>query len=185
MKRLGTPDLYSPIRITPSNYFRFLEGPSATTIHGREFVVPVDTMKGTQQQVISFSAIPTEGKYYLTYNAINTAEFNFNDSAAVLQTALRLITGLESVVVAGAHTTQFTVTFYGVQSPLAITATNVVGEELDEDIAISAGAGVPFSPIIKRGDKIIHDLYGHLAIDEIVEMCDIGGMVMGYRIRCE
>jgi len=185
IKRLGTPDLYSPIRITPSNYFRFLEGPSSTTIHGREFVIPVDTIKGTQQQVISFSAVPTEGKYYLTYNSINTAQFNFNDAASVLQAALRLISGLDAVVVAGAHTSQFTITFYGVQTPLAITVTEVTGDEVDATISVGEGSGVPLSPIIKRGDKIVHDLYGNLAIDEIVEMCDVGGVAMGYRVRCE
>lgn len=185
VKRLGNPDIYSPARITPSNYFRFLEGPSSTTIHGREFVIPIDTLSGTAQQVVSFSAVPTSGKYYLTYGVTNTAEFNYNDAASVIQAALRLISGLESVVVAGAHTSQFTITFYGVQIPTAITATKVTGQELDANITIAAGAGVQFSPRIQRGDKIIHDLYGSLAIDEVVEMCDIGGTVMGYRVRCE
>lgn len=90
LKRLGSPDLTTACRITPSNYFRFLEGPSSSTIHGREFIIPVDSI------------------------------------------------------------------------------------------------ATPFpAPIIKRTDKIIHDLYGHLAIDEVIEMVDIGGAVIAYRVRTD
>lgn len=89
LKRLGSPDLVTNCRVTPANYFRFLEGPSHTTIRGREFIIPVDSIE------------------------------------------------------------------------------------------------TKFSPVIKRGDKIVHDLYGSMAIDEVIEMPDIGGEIMGWRVRCE
>jgi len=43
----------------------------------------------------------------------------------------------------------------------------------------------PFSPIIKRGDKIGDPTFGSLAIDEINEMVDLGGDILAYRVRCE
>lgn len=89
LKRFGSPDIETPIRITPSNYFRNLEGPSHTIIRGREFIIP-----------------------------------------------------LSSIV-------------------------------------------SPFDPVLKRGDKIIDPVFGSMAIDEITEMCDLGGDVMAYRCRCE
>lgn len=45
LKRLGSPDVTTPIRITPSNYFRNQEGPSQTIVEGREFIVPLDTIE--------------------------------------------------------------------------------------------------------------------------------------------
>jgi hypothetical protein len=42
-----------------------------------------------------------------------------------------------------------------------------------------------FTPVLKKGDKIISDLYGQVTIDELSEMTDVGGDIMGYRIRCE
>lgn len=90
LKRFTTPsDLTSAIRITPSNYFRNLEGPSATIIRGREFIIPV------------------------------------------------------------------------------------------------ASIATPLTPVIKRGDKIVDAVFGSLAIDEITEMYDLGGEIMGYRVRVE
>jgi len=89
LKRLGSPDQTTTCRITPSNYFRNLEGPSHTTIRGREFVIPLDSI------------------------------------------------------------------------------------------------ATKFSPVLKRGDKLVDTQLGSLAIDEIIEMYDLGGEILGYRVRCE
>jgi hypothetical protein len=82
-------DQLTELRITPSNYFRNLEGPSATIIRGREFIIPVDSI-------------------------VNK-----------------------------------------------------------------------FSPVLKRGDKIEDELVGSMALDEITEMHDLGGSILGYRVRVE
>jgi len=89
LKRFGTPDLTTEIRITPSNYFRNSEGPSHTIIRGREFIIPVD-----------------------------------------------------SIV-------------------------------------------TKFTPVLKRGDKVVDTVFGSMAIDEITEMADLGGDIMGFRCRME
>lgn len=44
IKRIGSPDLTTTCRIVPSNYSRNLEGPSHTVIHGREFIIPLDSI---------------------------------------------------------------------------------------------------------------------------------------------
>lgn len=89
LKRLGSPDITTNIRITPSNYFRNLEGPSHTIVEGREFVVPADSIEA------------------------------------------------------------------------------------------------PFTPVFKRGDRIVDATIGVMTVDEIIEVHDLGASVMGYRIRCE
>jgi len=89
LRRLGSPTVETAIRIMPSNYFRFLEGPSQTTIHGREFIISRATIAS------------------------------------------------------------------------------------------------PLTPIIKRGDKIVDSTYGTMAIDEIMEMVDLGGAIIAWRCRCE
>ena len=89
LKRLGSPDTTTDCRITPSNYFRFVEGLSATVIHGREFLIASDSIAS------------------------------------------------------------------------------------------------PFDPVIRRGDKIVDSVYGTMTIDEIIEVCDLGGAIMGYRVRAE
>lgn len=89
IRRFGSPNVDRQCRIMPSNYFRFIEGPSDTVSHGREFI-------------ISRSSISSS-----------------------------------------------------------------------------------LTPNIQRGDALIDTEYGSLAIDEIVEMVDLGGAIMGYRVRCE
>ena len=44
----------------------------------------------------------------------------------------------------------------------------------------------PFSgAIIKKGDRIVDSIHGVIAIDEVIEMPDLGGATMGFRCRCE
>ena len=45
LKRFGSPDVTSEIRISPSNYFRYQDGPSHTNIKQREFIIPVDSIE--------------------------------------------------------------------------------------------------------------------------------------------
>tara|TARA_R110000868_G_scaffold202754_2_gene450523 strand:- start:202 stop:825 length:624 start_codon:yes stop_codon:yes gene_type:complete len=185
LKRLGTPDLYSPIRITSSNYFRYLEGPSATVVRGREFIIPVDSIKGSYTQLISFTGVPTTGSFTLTYGILVSAAINFDDAAADVQTALRALTGLASVTVTGDFTNGFLVTFIGVNNPTLLVATKVLLDELDEDISVVESTGAPWSIMMKRGDKILDSVFGSMAVDEMIEMPDLGGTTMGYRVRVE
>lgn len=190
LKRFGTPDIYSPIRITPSNYFRFLEGPGSSTIHGREFIIPVDTMTGHYTQLVTFGSTPTQGGFHLTYGVTDTAAIAYNDTNADVETALQAISGLENVTVTGNFTSGFLITFIGVNAPTILSygmetpaLQNVSNQNVVITIAFSDS--VAWSPKILRGDKIVDTIYGSMAVDEIVEMVDLGGAVMGYRVRAE
>ncbi len=41
------------------------------------------------------------------------------------------------------------------------------------------------SPVIKRGDRIVDSQLGTMTIDEILEVYDVGAILMGYRVRTD
>lgn len=41
----------------------------------------------------------------------------------------------------------------------------------------------PMTPLIRRGDRIVDVELGELTIDEVKELYDGGGAIMGYRVR--
>lgn len=186
LKRLGTPTLYSPIKIMPSNYFRFLEGASATVIRGREFVIPIDAILGHSTQTVIFSTEPTDGTFTLSYGMLSTTDLDFDATEGEIQTALRLVTGLENVLVEGIED-GLSITFVGIETPSTLTAVSTLTDVDDEDvtIAVTTGLHTLWDLVIKRGDKIIDPVLGHMAIDEVIEMVDLGGSVMGFRVRAE
>lgn len=187
LKRPGSTSvaaLYSKARATPSNFFRYASGPAETVVTGSEFIIPLNTILGTQIQTLAFDHPPTAGEWKLIYNSISTANFNFNADANGVQSSLRLVTGLEQVVVAGNYTNGFTFTMFGVQDPLMLVATDG-GSPLDAtmSVAVAPNGAMPV-PLLARGDKLI-DAGKSSTIKEIIEMPDLGGDVMGYRVRID
>jgi len=188
LRRPGSIDIYSPCRITPSNYFRFLQGPEATTIHGREFIIPLDTLVGQYSKLLTFSTNPVTGVYNLTYNSNSTTDLSPASSAADIQTALRLLAGLSNVLVEGSYVLGFSIVFNGFNAePLALTVTNsTLQDNTPAAVTTTITNGFElWDQRIRRGDKIIDSVYGSQTIDELIEMVDVGGAVMGYRVRCE
>lgn len=183
LKRPATPDLFSPIRITPSNFFRFLDGPSSTVIQGREFIIPVDTIKGSWTQLITFSSVPSVGTWIIDYNATSTSALAFNANATAVQTALRLIAPLAGVTVTGNYAIGFTVVMLGVNTPYTMTA--LTGGGMSEEITIAETTPTAWPQTIRRGDKIVDATLGLVTLDEVIELYDIGSAVMAYRCRCE
>lgn len=182
MRRPGNPDIFSPVRITPSNYFRFIEGPSEMVIHGREFILPTDTLLGQWTQKITFSKVPTVGSFVLYYGLEDTDSIAFSATAADIQTELREIPGLANVTVTGSFSSGFVVTFVGVSSPALLEAVN---NTLGATITIAEGPYQAWTQKVKRGDRIQDEVYGEMTVDEIVEIVDIGGSIMGFRCRVE
>lgn len=187
LKRMGTPILFSPIRVTPSNYFRFLAGPSNTSIHGREFIIPVDTILGSSTGNYNFDTLPASGSFMIVYDGAASSDIQFDATADQIQVIVRQVAGLETALVSGNFASGITIT----GAPDATLLDYASGappltDSDDEEVEISIAIGTdPLDPPIKRTDKIVHPTYGSLAIDEIVEIPDIGGTVMGYRVRCE
>lgn len=180
IKRPGTPDIYSPMRITPANYFRYIQGPAQTVITGNEGIIPAATILGTQVQDLTFSGAPAlAATFTLSYNGNSTSALDWSTATASdVQTALRLLIGLANIAVAG--TGPFHVTMTGIQDPLKLVAIPPAGGVID----VSYGTNLAFDPLIKRGDRLIigSQLY---SAKEIIEMPDLGGEVLGYRVRYE
>ncbi len=186
LKRLGSPDIYSPIRITPSNYFRFLRGPEYTTIKGAEFIIPVDTMLGEFAQNIVFSIAPDAGTFKLKFGALTSGSLSWNSTSGAIQTALRLLTGYENVVVTGSIAAGLKVTFTGVSSSPTIgeLADNTLTASAVAVIAAFSNTNTLWTRPIKKGDVII-DGSSRWTTDEIIEMHSLGATIMGYRLRCD
>lgn len=186
MKRLGSPDIYSPCRIAPSNYFRFLRGPEHTTVKGTEFIIPVDSMLGHYGQSLKFSAVPTQGQFKLKFGTNTTDAFDYDVEAAEIQEALREFEGLQDVVVSGDFAQGFKFAFVGFQ--LATGMGQVTESTLmasgDAVTATWATSFVPWSEPIKKGDRI-QDGSKQWTVDEIIEMHDMGAQVMAYRVRVD
>lgn len=184
LRRLGDVTIETPVRLTPSNYFRFLQGPSQTVIHGREFLIPLDTILGYPIELILFGS-PTAGTGKVGNTDGDSNTINFDDDAAAVQTAIRAIAGYDQVTVTGDMDNGFLVVFVNLPSP--VTALNLsdnhfTGANFSHEWTTSYQK---WSPILKRGDKLIDANFGNMAIDEIVEIPDLGGDTMGYRVRCE
>lgn len=182
----GNTSIAENIKITPSNYFRNLEGPSATIIKGREFIVSRASLGGFGVQKITFVTVPTSGVWRLAYNSVATTDIAFDAVASSVQTLLRLVTGLDQVTVTGDYTSGFTITMIGLLNPLTI-----VGQQQTLDVApgVSLLGNVQWVPLFKRGDRIEdtspNGTGEHYAVDEIIEMHDLGAALMGWRLRME
>jgi hypothetical protein len=93
-------------------------------------------MAQTSSQLVSFSAAPVSGTFTLTYDGQTTAAIDWNDTAADVQTALRALTGLSAITVAGNFTDGFTVTFTGVTAPAELlTATSSLATSVKITVA--------------------------------------------------
>lgn len=186
LKRLGSPDIFSPVRITPSNYFRFLGGPEYTTIRGVEFILPLDSMLGQFAQKLVFSSIPVSGQFKLSFGMNTTAAINYDASAADIQAALRLISPLSAVVVTGSFLLGFTITFvsFSTSTGTGQVVDNTLQDSTDPVTGALSQTNTLWADPIKKGDRIL-DGNRIWSVDEIMEMHDLGAQVMAYRCRCD
>lgn len=181
IKRLGTPDIYSSARVTPANFFRFTRGPEYTTISGKEFIIPVDSMTGQFSQSIVFAEVPIAGDFKLRYSGNDTTAILFSATADDIQTALRLLPGLSYVTVSGDFSVGFSVLFNGaiVKPSLLSIVSSTLGTTGTISHTMTA-----WEDKIRKGDRII-DSGKFYAVDEIMDMHDVGATIMGYRVRAD
>jgi len=59
------------------------------------------TKTAAAYQTLSFSVAPTSGTFKLNYKGVDTAAINWNDSASTIQTKIRAVAGLSTVLVTG------------------------------------------------------------------------------------
>lgn len=78
-----------------------------------------------ETQTVTFPAVPITGTFKITYGGNESGALNYNDSAATIQTAARLVSGLSAVVVSGSFVAGFTFYMSGVDGDAgAITITS-------------------------------------------------------------
>lgn len=124
----------------------FSQKPNILAGNGYLVVIPfVDTTPVVAQQLISFSEVPASGNYKLKYGANTSGAIAFDDNAAAVQTALRLLSGLSSVTVTGDTTEGFTVVFTGVSGPASLLV--VMDDSLQtaepENVTVTVATTVP------------------------------------------
>ncbi len=99
-------------------------------------------------QTLTLSDVPASGTFILSYDGVNTAAINWNDSVSAIQTKLRAISGLENITVSGSLADKkITVTFSGVDAPAKIL------EVASTSLQSSAPAAVSFK--IEETDEIL------------------------------
>lgn len=83
----------------------------------------------TSVQILNFSPSPSAGSFVLSYNGLPSLSIAWNASAATIQIALRTITSLANITVAGTIAAGLTVTFAGVPPPalMLTVTTNTTG----------------------------------------------------------
>ncbi len=103
-------------------------------------------MPQTTVETITFDTAPTAGNFTISYDG-NAVVIAWNALAATIQTALRLISGLEDITVTGAIADQLlTITFVGVEPPALL---------LELDATTLTASGGPVTPVITETDETI------------------------------
>jgi hypothetical protein len=114
----------------------FSQKPNVLAGNGYLVVIPFeDTAAVTAVQHLAFSAVPASGSYELRYGANTTSAIQWDDNAAAVQAALRALTGLSTITVAGDTTAGFDVTFTGVSG--AATLLQVVADSLQSSTPVN------------------------------------------------
>ncbi len=161
----------------------FSQKPNILAGNGYLVVIPLleDLPAVTAVQHITFSSVPTQGQYKLTYDGDETGSIAFGDNATAVQTALRLLTGLSTVTVTGDYTAGFVVTFVGVTgiAPLLVVSSDSLQDTDDEDVFVTVVTTTPgqaagtetYSAAIARTESLVQ--YFGLMITVIPDQTDM------------
>lgn len=93
----------------------FSQQPNILANNGYLVVLPLVT----EEQELSFDAVPDAGSFVLNYGAVLSAAIEHDDSLSEVQTKVRAMTGLEKAVVTGSFAAGFLIKFYGVYGDVA------------------------------------------------------------------
>lgn len=118
-----------------------------------KFVTLNDVVLGAgadEIQTIGFSATPASGAWALSFKGEATSSLAYNANAAAIQAALRLIPGLEDIMVSGSYGAGFAVTFAGSagkqDQDLLVVSANTMQSSVPASIVTTVAtttAGVP------------------------------------------
>jgi len=105
----------------------FSQQPNMLAGGGYLVIIPVMT----ETQTVAFDLTPDAGDFTLSYDGVDSSPINWDDTAAQIQVSLRMIAGLEDIIVTGAidSITGLTVDMQGVPGdplPLVSSANSLV-----------------------------------------------------------
>lgn len=112
-----------------------------------------------QTQVFTFSAVPAGGQFFIVYNNLASAAILWNDNAAAIQTKVRAVSGLSTVVVTGTYGTAFTFdlsTIVPIQTLLAFSFNTLLdGGAAVVNIVVSSTYTTTLSPSTKKNQFVV------------------------------
>lgn len=114
----------------------FSQSPNILAGDGYLVIIPI----AAEVQSVSFPAAPVSGVFKLNYGILPTANINWDDTAAQIQTKLRAVAGLEGVVVSGNIPDGLEITFYGVYGDIAAltVSDNTLSDGVDPVVPVVA-----------------------------------------------
>lgn len=117
-----------------NNFYLYVKNPNAPigvvpSVEVLNYEDPIEGIPETQR--VSFSRVPTEGNFSLSYNGTETRSFNFDSPASEIQDELRLIPSLEDVSVSGNYEGGLLISFINVVDPQDI---EVLGNTLKASV---------------------------------------------------
>lgn len=138
-------------------------------------------INGEEVQTLTFAPAPTAGAFKLKLGALVTANIDYNDTAADIQAALRLLTGMGNVVVTGSIAAGLEVVFRGMEgdiellttqdntmedgsmTPVVMTATEAVKGEVQTHGVVASGSGTLILTAKNAGKAFIYEVGANLA----------------------
>jgi hypothetical protein len=112
----------------------------------------------TSVQNIAFSLVATAGAFVVTFGGANSASIAWNDTAAVIQTKLRAVSGLSSCVVTGSISAGLSIALnaYGPKTAITVTSNTLLATSTPVVATVAqAVVGEKFSQTITRLDGVI------------------------------
>ena len=104
-------------------------------------------LEEAQVQKIVLAPVPASGDFTLSFGGNSTATIAFNATANDIQTALRLVAGLENVTVEGTIGTELLVTMTGLVSPTLLTVgSNTLEDDSSQAVVITVTEESPYVP---------------------------------------
>lgn len=131
-------------------------------------------MPTTSTQTIAFDYPPVGGAFVISWNSINVASINWNDSAATIQGKIRAVSGLGAAVVTGSIASQLlTIALPGL-APIA---------QVFVLVSSTLTAGIPTDPLITEGgDSIVTESGEEIdadttTVDVDITIADVTGIL--------
>lgn len=148
---------------------------------GRGYLVIIPMTK--EVQTITPDATPASGTFKINFDGGITGFINWDDTPAVVQTALRLVAGLEDAIVTGSIATSLTITMHGVEedAPLMTITDNTVQDSGSTPIVFTIAESVEGETIgeaITRTNSLVQ-YFGviHTAIESQVDMLAVAAII--------